>query len=254
MSNPILSIITINRNNAEGLRKTIESVLSQDVSDKTQVEYIIIDGASTDESVEVIKSFENNQSNKLQITKWISELDTGIYNAMNKGIKMATGDYLHMLNSGDFYEPNVLDDILEKLNKKPDILLCAINLIKNQVRECVQIRFPEVLSSTTIFHQGLIYKRNLHEIYGTYSEKYKFASDYEFSLKIFYNQKRTIQYLYIPTVNFLVGGVGNSKASYDEFKKIQLENNLISKPKKITLKAIFKMCVPYGVLKIFNKV
>ena len=170
MSNPILSIITINRNNAEGLRKTIESVLSQDVSDKTQVEYIIIDGASTDESVEVIKSFENNQSNKLQITKWISEPDSGIYNAMNKGIKMATGEYLHMLNSGDFYEPNVLDDILDKLNKKPDILLCAINLIKNQVRECVQIRFPEVLSSTTIFHQGLIYKRNLHEIYGTYSE------------------------------------------------------------------------------------
>ena len=58
----------------------------------------------------------------------------------------------------------------------------------------------------------------------------------------------------IPTVNFLVGGVGNSKASNDEFKKIQLENNLILKPKKITLKKIFKMCVPYGVLKIFNKV
>ena len=102
MSNPILSIITINRNNAEGLRKTIESVLSQDVSDKTQVEYIIIDGASTDESVEVIKSFENNQSNKLQITKWISEPDTGIYNAMNKGIKMATGEYCLFLNSGDY--------------------------------------------------------------------------------------------------------------------------------------------------------
>ena len=104
---------------------TKETTFTADDSDKTQVEYIIIDGASTDESVEVIKSFENNQSNKLQITKWISEPDSGIYNAMNKGIKLATGEYLHMLNSGDFYEPNVLEDKSFLISEKS---LAAVSL------------------------------------------------------------------------------------------------------------------------------
>lgn len=91
-----LSIVTINRNNAEGLRKTIESVLVQTYRD---IEYIIIDGASTDNSVEVIKS-SALQAEGLNV-KWISEPDKGIYDAMNKGVKKATGDYVWILNSGD---------------------------------------------------------------------------------------------------------------------------------------------------------
>ncbi len=87
-----LSIITINKNNAYGLRKTIQSVINQTYSN---IEYIIIDGASTDGSIDVIKKFED------KIDWWASEPDTGIYNAMNKGIKIATGDYCQFLNSGD---------------------------------------------------------------------------------------------------------------------------------------------------------
>ena len=87
-----LSIITINRNNAAGLRRTIESVVSQTY---TEFEYIIIDGASTDESVDVIKEYAD------KITFWVSEPDNGIYNAMNKGILKAKGEYLLFLNSGD---------------------------------------------------------------------------------------------------------------------------------------------------------
>src|SRR5438552_2810029 len=109
---PQLSIITVNLNNAEGLEKTIQSVIRQQFSD---YEYIIIDGASADGSVEVIKKFSDKISN------WVSEKDSGIYNAMNKGIRLAAGNYLLFLNSGDtlcenstarLFQPDLFDDII----------------------------------------------------------------------------------------------------------------------------------------------
>lgn len=102
------SIITINYNNREGLKKTIESVVNQSYRD---FEYIVIDGGSTDGSVEVIKEYAD------KITYWVSEPDKGIYNAMNKGIVQAHGEYLNFMNSGDcFYNENVLKEILQYLD------------------------------------------------------------------------------------------------------------------------------------------
>ena len=92
----LLTIITINRNNAVGLEKTIKSVLFQTCLD---IDYVVVDGASTDESVNTIKHFSTQFGNRL---RWISEPDNGIYNAMNKGIGMATGEYVEFLNSGDY--------------------------------------------------------------------------------------------------------------------------------------------------------
>ena len=89
-----LSILTINRNNAAGLEKTMKSVTDQTFK---EFEYIVIDGASTDGSVEVVKNLESGFAH----LKWISESDSGIYNAMNKGIRMASGDYIQILNSAD---------------------------------------------------------------------------------------------------------------------------------------------------------
>ena len=99
MDTPLLSIITINYNNAAGLKKTIESVISQKLDDYSTLEYIIVDGGSTDGSIEVIK--ESVKDAKFKID-WKSEPDKGIYNAMNKGIKKAHGKYCLFLNSGDW--------------------------------------------------------------------------------------------------------------------------------------------------------
>ena len=102
------SIITVNYNNKEGLRKTIESVIHQTFND---YEYIIIDGGSTDGSVDIIKEYND------KISYWISEKDKGIYNAMNKGIRVSTGDYLLFLNSGDHLsENNVLEKVFPYLD------------------------------------------------------------------------------------------------------------------------------------------
>ena len=89
-----LSIVTINWNNATGLEKTMQSVATQSFK---EFEYIIVDGASTDGSIEVVKLYESQFAH----LKWVSESDSGIYNAMNKGIRMASGDYIQILNSGD---------------------------------------------------------------------------------------------------------------------------------------------------------
>ena len=108
-----ITIITINYNNARGLERTIRSVVSQAFLDK---EYLVVDGASKDGSLDIITKYSK------QITKWVSEPDTGIYNAMNKGIEMATGDYCIFMNSGDaFYSPNVLTNVHKHLFCGKDI-------------------------------------------------------------------------------------------------------------------------------------
>lgn len=115
-----LSIITVNRNNTEGLRKTIESVVSQTYTD---FEYIIIDGASTDGSVDIIKEYAD------RITYWVSEPDNGIYNAMNKGILKAKGEYLQFLNSGDWLVDEGVLQTMIKYTDDVDILIGNIYLI-----------------------------------------------------------------------------------------------------------------------------
>jgi len=174
-----LSIITINRNNSIGLRKTIESVVSQIFC---KYEYIIIDGASTDSSVDVIKEF----SNKLEY--WISEPDKGIYNAMNKGILKATSDYCLFLNSGDwFVDKNVIRDFCNSKFDE-DIISGNIYLFDecgSVLRESVK---KENFSYETLFygtlpHQATFIKRELFLNFGLYNEGLKIVSDWEFFIK-----------------------------------------------------------------------
>ncbi|MBT8324244.1 MAG: glycosyltransferase, partial [Winogradskyella sp.] len=130
-----LSIITVNFNNAEGLKKTVDSVTAQTWKD---FEYIIIDGSSTDGSTEVIKA------NKNIIDRWVSEPDEGVYQAMNKGISMANGEYLLFLNSGDhFYK----DDVLEKFHKElkeQDLIYFNLNVVEGK-KDFIK-EYPEKLS------------------------------------------------------------------------------------------------------------
>ena len=113
----ILSIITINYNDAEGLRKTLASVAAQTYKG---IEHVIVDGGSTDGSVEVIRAYADTQA--AHPVKWVSEKDKGIYNAMNKGIRMATGNIIGILNSDDFFTSNnVLQEIAQIFKKEKDI-------------------------------------------------------------------------------------------------------------------------------------
>ena len=156
-----LSIITINYNNAEGLRKTLASVAAQTFRD---FEHIIVDGGSTDESVEIIRQYADNEAIRPENSKadnlalspyhlitsspiiWISEPDSGIYNAMNKGIKMAKGEYLLFLNSGDYLvDADTLKNVFEEANDVDIIYGDRINVYEDGSQKEVNY-FPDKIT------------------------------------------------------------------------------------------------------------
>ncbi|WP_198174942.1 glycosyltransferase family 2 protein [Spirosoma arboris] len=172
-----LSIITINYNNAQGLRKTIESVVSQENPD---YEYIVIDGNSTDDSVVVIEQYAD------QITYWASESNRGIYGNMNQGIQEATGEYCLFLNSGDWLVPGALNRILP-LCKNFDIFYCNTYL-SYTITRTKELRYPKELTLFSFYkrninHQSTLIKTSLFDTYGLYNEKNRVHSDYEFWIK-----------------------------------------------------------------------
>ncbi len=168
------SIITINYNNRDGLRKTIESVVSQSYKD---FEYIVIDGGSTDGSREVIEGYAD------RISYWISEPDKGIYNAMNKGILQAHGDYLNFMNSGDyFFDEYVLDNTLPYLTA--DIVYGRLFYRNHQERSVYLKGSPNMLQfyENTLNHQSSFFARRLFED-TLYDENYKIVSDWKFYIE-----------------------------------------------------------------------
>lgn len=178
-----LSIITINYNNAQGLLKTIESVVKQT---QYNFEYIIIDGGSTDDSVSVIQQY------KEQIDYWVSEPDQGIYNAMNKGLKIAKGDYVLFMNSGDFlYHENVIKDVCDKILPEYDLVYGDV-LLRHEKNNWERIQVhPENLPFSyfykqTICQQACFIKRSLFESIFYFNETLKISSDWEFLIYAIY--------------------------------------------------------------------
>jgi glycosyltransferase involved in cell wall biosynthesis len=182
-----LSIITINLNNVQGLLGTIESVIIQGLID---VEFIIVDGGSTDGSLDIIKQYSH------KLTHWISEPDKGIYNAMNKGLLLATGKYCLFLNSGDKLTSDSILKEAESLLSGEDIIY-GDGIIEDSEGRFRRFPVPETLSFdyfyfNSLIHQSSFIKRELFDKYGMYNEANTIVSDWEFFLKtIIVNNVRT---------------------------------------------------------------
>jgi len=212
-----LSIISINRNNAIGLRRTIESVLEQTFTD---YEYIIIDGASTDKSIEVINEFcLKRQTLILPQIKWLSEPDNGIYNAMNKGIRMAKGEYLLFLNSGDYlYENTVLSDIFIR-NFSEDIIYGNLEM-KKENGSRIKL-FPSNLTFSWLYyeflgHSSTLIKRDLFESFGYYNEKNLIVSDWEFFLKVLVKEQVSYRHVNNVISTLIEGGISNNPDYHEQ--------------------------------------
>jgi glycosyltransferase involved in cell wall biosynthesis len=176
----LLSIITINYNDYPGLKRTMESVFSQTFK---QFEYIVIDGGSTDESKDIIMQHQD------QLYYWVSEKDNGIFNAMNKGIKQAKGDYLLFLNSGDhLYDDTVLSKVFDK-EFKEDIIYG--NVVWEPATPHSDGVFPDALTfeyfvTYSLPHQASFIRRSLFETVGLYDENYKIIPDWLFFVLAIY--------------------------------------------------------------------
>lgn len=166
---PHLSIITINRNNAPGLQKTIDSVFAQTFKN---FEYIIIDGGSTDGSLAVIESVKD------KTTYWVSEQDKGIYNGMNKGITQAKGAYLFFLNSGDcFASEQVLQQFFGDSSQRNADVLAGNVIVEGHVKKGYEKISLFKILEYSITHQSLFLKRSLFTLYGYYDESYPINAD-----------------------------------------------------------------------------
>jgi glycosyltransferase involved in cell wall biosynthesis len=196
------SIITINYNHKNGLKKTIESVISQVYTD---YEYIVIDGGSTDGSREVIKKNEN------KISYWVSEPDKGIYNAMNKGLKQVKGDYCLFLNSGDYF---VNENVLRKVSDIhffEDIVAGDIVVGKNGPK----IKAHEVVSMFEFFkrslpHQASFIKKKIFDEMGGYDESYKILADWNFVMLAIFKYNYSYRRIDETIAFFELGGISSN--------------------------------------------
>ena len=218
-----LSIITINRNNAEGLRKTMNSVFAQTCK---EFEYIVIDGASTDNSVDVIKT-SALQAEGLTFTL-ISEPDTGIYNAMNKGLKMCHGEYTLMLNSGDFLvDEHVIEQIMPDLDgtdivQGNNIEERVDGVYRNRGYGKSDIDMSDVVHGHFL-HQASFCRRDLFNRYGYFDENYRIGADTKFFLNCLGVHDATFRYVDVDVCNYDLTGVSADNSS--NIYRLRLEEN-----------------------------
>ncbi|NND61915.1 MAG: glycosyltransferase [Flavobacteriaceae bacterium] len=247
---PKVSIITINYNNAKGLEQTIASVLSQTYKN---FEFILIDGASNDGSVELI------EANRDKFTYCISEKDTGIYNAMNKGIRVSSGQYLLFLNSGDLLtQASALHDFIHHEKFVGDIIYGDYKF-KEGAKVYADQLSPIYFMRTSLPHQSTFFKKEVFEQMGLYDETYSMGGDRAYFIKCFMSEQFKFTHVNYFLTYFDLEGLSNSKehrkrkneedermfreyfgVHYEDYKKqLELEQEL-KQTKKRTVEGIAK--------------
>jgi len=245
---PKLSIITINYNNASGLDKTMQSVFDQT---STEFEYIVVDGTSTDTSCQVISDqclVINGEINiNGLLVKCISEPDSGIYNAMNKGIRMAKGEYVQFLNSGDLLaSPEVTERMLACLFPSPDSyrdqgegvgvrsLILYGNMLKQLPKRILRDRgfagrMPTILDfyTGTLNHSPAYIKRSLFETYGLYDESLKIVSDWKWYLQVIALNGVVPVYKDIDVTLFDMNGISTINSDLDKGERKQVLSEIL---------------------------
>jgi len=209
MSNISVSVITVSYNSVKTIYDTINSVLTQTYPN---IEYIIVDGSSSDGTVELIKSYGT------KISKFISEPDTGIYDAINKGIKIATGDIVGIINSDDFFYTN---DVIEKVvrsfcDNEIDAVIGAVRFVDPINTSKIVRYFSSKKFKPWRFkygfmpaHPSFYTKRELFEKFGYYKTDYKIGADFELLIRFLYINRIKYMYLEMPFLSMRMGGVSN---------------------------------------------
>lgn len=210
-SKPLVSVITVVLNGDKHLEQTIQSVLSQTYDN---IEYIIIDGQSKDKTLDIIKKHET------KIDYWLSEKDGGIYFAMNKGINLANGEIIGILNADDFYSPDTILNVVNVfLKTNADVFHGDIILLNDKHETRMQPDINKMMEQPSVFHPTCFVKKQVYSKIGDFNTDYKISADYDFLLRCL---KSNFKFEYIPQVltYFRPGGMSASCASNLEGYKI----------------------------------
>ncbi len=215
---PKFSIITVCRNEAENIRRTCESICSQTCSD---FEWIVIDGESTDGTLDILAEYSS------KISCLVSEPDGGIYDAMNKGIQRATGEFLLFLNGGDYLADEQVLEVVASVPRR-DVLYGDMRCVRPNGETFVR-SFPDELTSAFLLrhrlpHQSAFFRRSLFAEYGNYDTSFRIAADYDLFVRLLYAHKAS--YFHIPCV-VSVFKTGGASAQSRALGKI--ENHYIRK-------------------------
>lgn len=228
--NPKISIITVAFNSQSTISRTIESIFSQDYDN---IEYILIDGGSTDWTLDIIENYKD------KIDFFVSEEDDGIYDAMNKGIRQATGDIVGILNSDDFYPNNtVISDVVDVFRKDNcdslygDLVYVKLSNAKNIVRYWKAGIFSQLKLKRgwMLPHPTFFVKKSIYDRFGLYNTELRSAADYEMILRLLYKYSITVSYIPIILVKMSIGGTSNAniinrmRANKEDGKAWRLNN------------------------------
>lgn len=200
---PLVSIITVVYNGVAHLEKTILSVLNQTYPN---IEYIIIDGGSTDGTLDIIRRYDD------RLDYWVSEPDKGIYDAMNKGIALATGEVIGLLNAGDWYLEDVIQELVSQIQAEPAIYYGDALIFYPDLNEqrLAKANLNGLRYHMSICHQATFVSREIYRQFGYYNTTYKLAADYDFLSKC-YRAKNSFKYLGKTVVVFLSGGTSDGR-------------------------------------------
>ena len=213
------TIITINYNNGKELRRTIESVINQTLTD---FEYVVIDGGSTDDSVSIIKEYGD------RIDFWISERDKGVYNAMNKGLSHAHGEYVNFMNSGDsFYSPTVLEEIDSEIGDADILFGNVCNSLSGRryggIKADSEVTFL-TLKKEIICHQGTFYRRTIFERH-PYDESLKLIADWKVNVQAIVFDNCKVKVVDTIVANYDLTGMSSTQSQLhaEERKRVMAE-------------------------------
>lgn len=225
---PSISIITVVYNGEKYLEETIKSVINQTYEN---LEYIIIDGGSTDGTLDIIKKYED------KIDYWVSEKDKGISDAFNKGVKVANGDYINFQGDGDgFYSLDAIEKVFQNINPKEDIFVSAkIQRVDITGKEMFISKHIENFDKKSLLfrmsmpHQGLFTHRSYFEKYGLFDVNNTFCMDYDHLLRSYHNFPKVV-IKDIVVAKWRADGLGNGRTLeiFKEYDKIKRDNKIAS--------------------------
>jgi len=241
LKSPLISIITITLNADQYLEQAIQSVLNQTYK---HIEYIIVDGGSTDRSLGIISKY------KKQLDHFISEKDKGIADAMNKGVALITGEYVIFLHADDYFvNDNALSEVIEKMDKTADIVACSIQY-GEQLRTCKPRGFNFWFNfKQGIYHQGIICRRDLIEKLNGFDMQFRITMDYDFFVRAYHRRAKLVK---VPDILAVMRESGISsrrdwqslKNRFDEERRVH-EKNCGSSSMKMLYNLYWFLYLPY---------